>query len=276
MARAAVGATTRPMCTVCTLSAARARRTRVCGLCTTGHAGAHAGRGPGRRASRSGRRRARCGLRGGLIAFGALARGPGTVMFNNDSTDSLEELRTVPADLGVIHRCRFVPASADDPSPIADACADVVTTRSVLIFVDDKRRSLHKYYQVLRPGGRASVLVPINRLHRFLRSFETQAVRDLQERVAAESQRFQPPELDPVFNVDHRHLAAFAEGASFAEVRLTLTIEASPPRPPRVGDYDSNVWNEASVLEVAQLLDNAGARRRPGELGEQDAERTMG
>src|SRR5436190_24368064 len=76
----------------------------------------------------------------GLIAFGALERGAGHVIFSDVSQDLLDESKRLATDLGVADRCRFVVAAADDLSPIGDESVDVVTTRSVLIYVEDKAR----------------------------------------------------------------------------------------------------------------------------------------
>ena len=56
----------------------------------------------------------------------------------------------------------FVRAAAEDLSTIADASADVVTTRSVLIYVDDKAAAFRAFHRVLKPGGRLSIFEPIN------------------------------------------------------------------------------------------------------------------
>jgi ubiquinone/menaquinone biosynthesis C-methylase UbiE len=53
-------------------------------------------------------------------------------------------------------------ASADSLADIADASVDVVTTRSVLIYVKDKAAALREFYRVVRPGGRISIHEPIN------------------------------------------------------------------------------------------------------------------
>ena len=45
---------------------------------------------------------------------------------------------------------------------MADGSVDVVTTRSVLIYVKDKAAALREFYRVLKPGGRVSLFEPIN------------------------------------------------------------------------------------------------------------------
>ena len=99
----------------------------------------------------------------GLIGFGALERGAGTVVFSDVSDDLLDVCRTAARKLGVAERCRFVAARADDLAGIGDESADVVTTRSVLIYVEDKPRAFREFHRVLRPGGRISSFEPINR-----------------------------------------------------------------------------------------------------------------
>src|SRR5579875_866773 len=100
----------------------------------------------------------------GLIAFGAVeyVGEEGTVIFSDVSQDLLDHARTLAEEMGVLERCRFVRASADDLSPFGDASVDVVTTRSVLIYVADKRGAFREFYRVLRPGGRLSIFEPIN------------------------------------------------------------------------------------------------------------------
>ena len=101
----------------------------------------------------------------GLIAFGALARvgETGAVIFSDISQDLLDHARRLAEQMGALDRCRFVHASADDLAAIEDASVDVVTTRSVLIYVADKRRAFAEFSRVLKPGGRLSIFEPINR-----------------------------------------------------------------------------------------------------------------
>src|SRR5215469_136839 len=98
----------------------------------------------------------------GLIAFGALDRlgSDGRVIFSDISADVLEYCRAAAADTGDLHSCDFVRASADNLVGIADASVDVVTTRSVLIYVADKAAAFAEFRRVLRPGGRVSIFEP--------------------------------------------------------------------------------------------------------------------
>lgn len=100
----------------------------------------------------------------GLIAFGALDRlGPsGRVIFSDISQDLLDHCRKAAGAEGLLGRCRFVRASADCLTGVADVSADVLTTRSVLIYVKDKAAALREFYRVLKPGGRVSLFEPIN------------------------------------------------------------------------------------------------------------------
>ena len=102
----------------------------------------------------------------GLIAFGALERvGPsGMVIFSDISQDLLDHSHALAEQMGVLDRCQFLRARAEDLAAILDSSVDVVTTRSVLIYVADKPRAFTEFFRVLRPGGRISLFEPINRL----------------------------------------------------------------------------------------------------------------
>jgi arsenite methyltransferase len=105
----------------------------------------------------------------GLIAVGALERGAALAIFSDVSQDLLVESRRLADELGVVDRCQFACAPADELALVASGSVDVVTTRSVLIYVKEKARAFQEFHRVLRPGGRLSLFEPINRLNRFLR-----------------------------------------------------------------------------------------------------------
>ncbi len=174
----------------------------------------------------------------GLIAFGALEKvgSEGTVVFSDVSRDLLDHSRSLAREMNVLGRCRFVETSADDLSEIEDESVDVVTTRSVLIYVEDKKRSFEEFHRVLKPGGRLSIFEPINRFNFPNRSsdgslfmgYDTNEVRDLSRKVWAVYESIQPPDTDPMLDFDERDLFVLAEGAGFEEVSLAYEAKAAP------------------------------------------------
>jgi ubiquinone/menaquinone biosynthesis C-methylase UbiE len=77
----------------------------------------------------------------GLIAFGALDRVGrlDKVIFSDISQDLLDHCRSLAEELGVVDRCQFLKASADNLAGCDNVSVDVVTVRSVLIFVEAKQ-----------------------------------------------------------------------------------------------------------------------------------------
>jgi ubiquinone/menaquinone biosynthesis C-methylase UbiE len=167
----------------------------------------------------------------GLIAFGAIERGAGQVVFSDISQDLLDECRRLAEELDVLDRCRFLLAAADDLHDLADASVDVVTTRSVLIYVDDKESAFREFHRVLPQGGRVSLFEPINRISRFVDAYDVAAVQELDDRLRSVFGRLQPRETDPMLNFDERDLVELAERVGFERVHLTLEVETSPPEP---------------------------------------------
>ncbi len=167
----------------------------------------------------------------GLIGLGALDQlGPdGHVIFSDISADLLDHCRTVIAEAGELRRCSFVQASADRLTGIADGSADVVTTRSVLIYVVDKAAAFAEFRRVLRPGGRVSIFEPINTLMQecsasTLYGYDISPVAELAAKVLARFAAMQPPGTDPMLDFDDRDLVRFAEQAGFSDVRLDLQV----------------------------------------------------
>ena len=173
----------------------------------------------------------------GLIAFGALERvGPtGRVILSDISQPLLDHARALAEQMGVADRCSFVRAAAEDLRPIADGSVDVVTTRSVLIYVADKAAAFRAFHRVLRPGGRISLFEPINRYGLSDRSdtrlwgYDLTPVADLVRRIRAFYRQHQPDETDPMLNFDERDLLRYSEAAGFAEIHLELRVDLQPP-----------------------------------------------
>ena len=173
----------------------------------------------------------------GLIGFGALELGAGAVIFSDVSTDVLDFCREAAAGLGVLDRCRFIEASADDLASIEDGSVDAVTTRSVLIYVKDKAAAFGEFARVLRPGGRISLWEPINRFgseerRRGFFGVEIAGMEAITAKLRAVYEAIQPPDADPMLDFDERDLLRLAEEAGFFPIRLTLDsrVEGMAPR----------------------------------------------
>ncbi|HEX6701513.1 MAG TPA: class I SAM-dependent methyltransferase [Gaiellaceae bacterium] len=193
----------------------------------------------------------------GLIGFGALERGVATVTLSDVSEELLDVCRAAAKELGVADRCRFVAAGAEDLAGIDDGSVDVVTTRSVLIYVEGKARSFREFHRVLRPGGRISLYEPINRFgigpetpERFW-MYPSDGLNDLARKIYELYKAIQP-ESDPMLDFDERDLIALAEEAGFFPIDLELHAEVKPPEPVRwevfahsSGNPKIPTWEEA-------------------------------
>lgn len=100
----------------------------------------------------------------GLVGLAAAERvGPsGHIILTEVSERLLQQGRARAEEAGVAGRCRFLLAPAEKLTGVADSSVNAVTTRSVLIYVDDKRAALAEFFRVLKPGGRISLYEPIN------------------------------------------------------------------------------------------------------------------
>jgi arsenite methyltransferase len=171
----------------------------------------------------------------GLIAFGALERvRVSRVIFSDISQDLLDHAQSLAREMNLLERCQFLNASADDLSSVTDATIDVVTTRSVLIYVSAKGQAFNEFHRVLKPGGRLSIFEPINRFtfpeppDRFL-GYDVTPIMKIAAKVERLYQSIQPPDTDPMTDFDERDLVRFAEQAGFKEIHLELQIEIKSP-----------------------------------------------
>ncbi len=199
------------------------------------------------------------GCGNGLIAFGALERDAGEVVFADISPPLLDDCRELAAAAGLTDRCRFLEASANDLSAVEDESIDVVTTRSVLIYVKEKKRAFSEFHRVLRPGGRISLFEPINSFgsgeNRRTWGFELDGVVDVMQKLNEIYDRIQPPD-DPMLDFDERDLISFAEGAGFFPVTLDFRAEIEPPPKRNWETFVQSSFNP-KVPTLAEAMDEA-------------------
>jgi ubiquinone/menaquinone biosynthesis C-methylase UbiE len=173
----------------------------------------------------------------GLIAFEALDRvGPhGKVLFSDLSQDLLDHCSSLAQQMQLLDRCQFIQASADDLSMIDSRSVDVVTTRSVLIYVQRKQQAFDEFSRVLKPHGRLSIFEPINRFHypeppHLFMGYDVTPIQEIAGKVRAVFERIRERENRPMLDFDERDLLTYAEQAGFAEIHLELHIEMKQPR----------------------------------------------
>lgn len=171
----------------------------------------------------------------GLIAFGAVERlGPsGRVILSDISPDLVTHARSLAMAMGYEDRMSFVDARAEDLRPIGDGTVDVVTTRSVLIYVEEKARAFREFHRVLRPGGRVSLFEPINSYFPEIPDefwgFDSRAVRDLVSKIwEYEGWVEEAYRSDPMMTFSEKDLLAQAEEAGFDEVHVELLVDVEP------------------------------------------------
>ena len=137
---------------------------------------------------------------------------------------------------GTLDRAEFLEAGVEDLGEVPSESVDIVTTRSVLIYVEEKERAFREFHRVLRPGGRISLFEPINRFGMDRRratwgyALDSEA-EALMAKVTAVYEAMQP-ETDPMIDFDERDMLELAEATGFFPVTLDYRseIESSEPR----------------------------------------------
>jgi ubiquinone/menaquinone biosynthesis C-methylase UbiE len=198
----------------------------------------------------------------GLVAFGALERlGPGGhVIFSDISQDLLDHCRQAAEAEGVLERCRFLLAPAEQLGAVATGSVNVVTTRSVLIYVKDKAGALREFYRVLKPGGRISLFEPINVLMSDddpgrADGYDMRPVQALQAKVRALYDSIQPPGEDPMGDFDERDLVRHAEEAGFSMIDLELRVTVENAKRPVPWERYLRISGNPLIPPLGEALD---------------------
>ena len=176
----------------------------------------------------------------GLIAFGAFQRvGPSLKAVLVDRSNALlryAEQRAV--ELGVRDSCTFLQTSAERLDGVTDESADLLTTRSVFVYIDDKAAAASQFHRVLKPGGRLSIAEPIYRdeavhLAAFTKLLKSRPentfpapLRHLQRcRTAQLPSTMEEIQNSPLTNFTERDLVTLFQKAGFSEIHLELHID---------------------------------------------------
>jgi arsenite methyltransferase len=196
----------------------------------------------------------------GLVAFGALERGARRVLFADISQDLLDFCRERAAELGTLDRCCFVECAAERLGGVDDSSVDAVTTRSVLIYVSDKRAAFLEFARVLRSGGRVSLFEPINRFARVSpqswAGFDLSPLPEIAAKIRGVYDAIQPPDSDPMLDFDERDLLALAEEAGLHPLRLELEAEIRPSEPVPWDEFCSRAGNPR-IPTLEEAMDEA-------------------
>ena len=170
----------------------------------------------------------------GLIAFAALDRvaATGRVVFSDVSDELLDTCREIAGDDA---RCAFVRAGAEDLSAIDDESVDVVTLRSVLIYVAERERAFAEFFRVLRPGGRLSLFEPLNSFaypgpNDRWGPWDVRPVQELADRVKGVYRAIHDEAGNTMHDFDALDFVALAERAGFGELRAEAEYTIGPPQ----------------------------------------------
>jgi arsenite methyltransferase len=205
----------------------------------------------------------------GLLTLAAAERvaPDGDVLAVDISVDALEELRRGATASNI----SYLIGSAD-VLPLMDESVDVVLTRSVLIYVDDKAEAAREFHRVLRDGGRLSIFEPINR--RNVRLSDAVDFEELSEQVKEWERKTFGNRADPMLNFDERDLERMFREAGFRDVtgdlrsgegelpaEQVLTVVGAPGRLSLLDAWTREFGTEEAA-RLASVVRAAGSIRR--------------
>ena len=191
----------------------------------------------------------------GLLGFAATERAR-TVIFSDVSADLVQRCRELAARLSPAASCEFVQTALPELDGVPDASVDVAMTRSVLIYLPDKRAGLAGMFRVLRPGGRLSIFEPINRFTVDVRDFGFD-VSGIEQIAALVWDAFATSGAT-LTDFDERDLLAWAAEVGFIELRLTYEAHVGLPAAHQVLDWDAFVRSapNPNAPTIGEILDS--------------------
>ena len=203
----------------------------------------------------------------GLIAFGAipLVGEQGKVIFCDISQDLLDHCHALAQQMGVLDRCQFVQASADNLQTIDSNSVHAVTARSVLVYVKDKKQAFQEFYRVLKPRGRLSIFEPIPSFMypeppNLLYGYDMTPIMPIAQKLRA-VERFQSAQTGSISDFTERDLLKFLEEVGFTEMYLALQIAIIPGTseniPPAAQKPNWEAFLKSSLNPLTPTLEEA-------------------
>lgn len=189
----------------------------------------------------------------GLIAFSALEKvgNHGKVIFCDISDTLLDHCQTLARSRRVLERCQFLCAPVEDLSALPDGVASAVTIRSVLLYVQDKRKAFSEIYRVLKPQGRVALFEPMGSFgtlgnpafpDRF-NGYDVTPIKDIAQKVQAIFENIEPWESASTTNFDERDLFTLAEQAGFTAVKATTSMQF-------LSHTDALTWEQFLLIQI--------------------------
>jgi SAM-dependent methyltransferase len=170
----------------------------------------------------------------GLIGFSALplVGEGGRVIFSDVSRELISRCEEISTEIGAQLQSEFLCVSAEALRGVQDESIDVITTRSVLIYVQPKQAAFNEFFRVLRPGGRISIYEPINNYfdddpNRFW-NYDVSPIAELARKVGSAYDSQEAAEgddkTDPMMDFTERDLLNVARRSGFDDLHLDLQV----------------------------------------------------
>jgi len=157
----------------------------------------------------------------GLIAFGAYERlkGTGKVIASDAFKDCLEECYKIAKSLGIENEINFLQADASDTG-ILDNSIDVIVTRSVLVHILDKPKTINEFFRILKPGGRISSYEAVMSENTKFCEFINPDNYSNYEKLKKIEDKIMSDENSPLMNFDEASLRKNLEEAGFKNINI--------------------------------------------------------